>query len=344
MREVSIDSTKVRIPIEKVKDISPLITSKWILVNEETGEAITKDRKPYEYSHNGVKVRFSIERQITADQSQRDYLTFVLTSKALGKAYLNGLQKENIEIAYDFIIGSSLAQFTLGDMLEAECTDTDFKRDFQNYYGRDILNKLKSSSKLVKEGRGVTLFNKKDNAGIQFSDRRSDRYMTAPYLKVYSKALDLKSKSKEFAEVNGISVPTDYWRIETTIKNKKHWRKYGVNDTRLSSLLSLSQEKKEEILLSSIKAHLEPQIKERKQIEGITPDEQVWVNILTYLLEKGETYTAILGNILQGIEGSNKTKKRAKIDEIYQKYIKHTEGGQKAEKLEKTFQSMGYDF
>jgi hypothetical protein len=341
----SIDSTKVRIPIDQADYIDPKISAVWYLVNSETGESIDHDAKNYTHEVNGIKTRFAIEKQITADQTTKDFLTFVVTAKMIKGQYLQGLNSTNLQAAYDYIIGTGLVSFPYEALLKAECTDTDIKKDFSNPEGVAIVGKLRDQAKERKEGRAATVWEQKLNQGIQWNDRRTDKYMSQPYLKIYSKWCDLQSKSASFADYYGINVEQDYWRIETTVKNRKHWKRYKVTDTTLHNIVSLEQHTYEAIMTTALKAHLQPTTRTRAtDNDGLTPQDTITANTLNYLTQLGQTYGAIERTLLHGIQGANKSKHKTKLRALYEQHIVNTSEGRKMDKTHQVFEAIGYTF
>ena len=340
----SVDSFKIRIPIDQADDIHPNITAAWYLVNSETGEAIDKDGKSYEHIRNGIKTRFSIEKQITADQSVKEFLTFVVTSKTLEGRYLEGLTPGTIRQAYNYIQSTGLVKFSFDTFMQSELTDIDVKKDFDNPIGVVIVDKLKAQATPRAEGRAATIFRKKFNQGIQFSERKTNRFNTAPYIKVYSKWADLQKNSLDFASSYGINVAPFYWRIETTIKNKKHLKKHGITDSTLEGVVSLHQAKLEEIMTAALKAHLEPMTRQITKAEGLSPQERITANTINYLVELGQTYGAIERTLLDGLEGYNKSKHKAKLHSLYIDLVRPTSKGQESDKLNTVFEAIGYNF
>ena len=92
-----------------------------------------------------------------------------------------------------------------------------------------------------------------NNVGIQWSKhdlvRRS--YCSKQFLKLYAKLIELNSegKSKRFTDTYLRSLglnsynPMYFFRYETTIKNKAHFKSYGVDITTIKDLLELDLDK-----------------------------------------------------------------------------------------------------
>jgi len=239
---------------------------------------------------------------------------------------------------------TGLVKFSFNAMKAAECTDTDFKDDFINRSGKQLISYLQQNTNPIKSGRAATTFRGETNQGIQWSERKSTAFKTNPYLKVYSKHLDLISNSKEFADTYGIQVPEDYWRVETTVKNKKHWRTFGIEDTSLESLLSLSEDTKEKIMQTAMKAHLFPTKSQRRASEGISPKDRELYNLIMFCIELGQPYGVIEARYLQGQTSDNKSKKKKHLENIYKEYILKTDIGKESEKLDQALNRIGYYF
>lgn len=342
----SIDSTKVRIPTGHCSFIDPSITAVWYLVNYETGESLTKDSKSYDHEYKGIKTRFAIEKQITADQTVHEFLTFVITAKMIGKKYLEGITPDHLQTVYDYITGIGLASFTFDDFKRAQCTDTDIKKDFTNPEGVKIVGRLVEQAIPRKQGRAATLWKKKHNQGIQWNERGTDKFMTQPYLKIYSKWCDLQSKSASFADAHGIKVSPDYWRIETTVKNRQHWKKHDITDTTLWNIVNLEQDKLEDIMTTALRAHLEPTTRTRARASDgqLSPQDTVTANAMYFLIESGHTYGSIERTLLQGLTGHNKSKHKGRLKVIYQNHILPTPEGEKSDKVHQVFEAIGYTF
>jgi hypothetical protein len=340
----SVDSFKIRIPIDQAEEIHPNITAAWHLVNSETGEAIDQDAKSYEHIRNGIKTRFSIEKQITADQSVREFLTFVVTSKTLEGRYLEGLTADTIRQAYNYIQSTGLVNFSFDTFMQSELTDIDVKKDFDNPIGVKIVDRLKAQATPRAEGRAATIFREKFNQGIQFSERKTNRFNTAPYIKVYSKWADLQKNSLDFASSYGINVAPSYWRIETTIKNKKHLKKHDITNSTLQGIVSLPQGKLEEIMTAALKAHLEPMTRQTTKAEGLSPQEVITATMMHLLIGMDWTYEAIERTLLQHLNKSNRAKHRLKFRQIYESQILPTPKGQESDKLNTVFEAIGYNF
>jgi len=264
----------------------------------------------------------------------------------IGKRYLEGITADTLQAVYDYVIGTGLVSFTLESFINAQVTDTDIKKDFTNTEGLSILSRLLEQAIPRKEGRAATVFKQKYNQGIQWNDRRTDKFMTQPYLKIYNKWADFESNSVTFADAFGISVDSHYWRVETTIKNRQHWKAHKVTDTTLQNIINLDQSKQSDIMTTALKAHLEPttRIRAKADNERLSPQDTITANTIYFLTELGQTFGAIERTLLQGLDRVNKSKHKTKLKAIYDEQVKPTPEGKKMDRLNKVFESIGYNF
>ena len=343
VKKIALDSTKIRIPISLVYEISPEIVRTVMEVDAETSEYLSEYKKTsYLHQDKGISTFFKVETQQTRN-GKEDFFTMLITSKILGTRYLEGITADNVKSVYDYIQALGLVKFTFNTFLNAEVTDTDFKKDFQNHLGKSLLSWLYDRTNPIKKGRGCTKFNEKTNQGIQWSDRKTTNFKTAPYWKVYNKHMDLQTKSKDFAEAFGIEVQEDYWRSEVTVKNKNHWKTNNVKDTTLGNILSLSQEQLGQFFINAHRAHvmIAPQ---RTKREGITPAHRLYYNAIVALMDTGKAYFEVMQLLLIDLEGANKTKKTDLLNTIYQEHIKGTPEGLKTVQIDATLEDMGIVF
>jgi len=333
-----IDSFKIRIPLPRVEIIDHTINAHWSKVTEE-GEVLEEgqeNKKVYEYK--GIKTRFGIESQRDGEGRVYDYLTILVNSKTLKARYFEGITEDNVQVVYDYLINLKCVDFTLTSFLEGHCTDMDFKQDGktdEETYKRSK-RQFSQTTKLTKyKGDGIQVFSKKTNDGVQWSDRRTTKYMTSPYLKYYHKETELLHHSKEFystylqeEDVLGRV------RMETTIKNKDHFRRLGVEDTSLASLLTLSAEKKRFILRKAMSAHLEPRVHEIKNHSEMKPNQRLIYNAVVSMMQLGYKYDTAKEQLLSNFDDKvSKSRKGSELDEMYRVWIRGADVEHEAEIL-----------
>jgi hypothetical protein len=238
----------------------------------------------------------------------------------------------------------NVAYFSYDVFLCSECTDIDFKKDIKNHYFIEsipILVKHAKPSHL--SGRGVRSFRKKNNKGIQWSDRKGATLQN-PYLKIYHKSIELNFNSKEFKDEYLAEIDlSNIIRVEFTIKSMKHLRKFKIESQKLIDLLNLSQNIKSAMLKDIINTHLMSRIvKAEKPIGKISPTGVVFYNALNIISKR--TYmnkNMIIDSMLENIKNKTaKSRKKKKLNEIWNTYIQMQEHNKKKEKMISLFDAI----
>jgi hypothetical protein len=240
----------------------------------------------------------------------------------LQRDYFEGITEENIEKVHSYLMSLKIAEFSLATFRTGECTDVDYKKDFKC----EDIDALTLKLELLtipkkKKGEGVVRKARKDNKGVWWSDRRNTSITSAPYVKVYSKEVDLKYKSTTFADSYLIGQEVDdLARVEFTIKNKKHFRNYNVNSTALLVVTAIPQSILEEMLQISMSKHIERATRAREEEEGVTPKEQEMINLI-HLLQVNRVG---LNEAKRGLFGNLKRKTRERREKTFEEiWIKH---------------------
>ena len=240
-----------------------------------------------------------------------------------------------------------VVQFSLKELLKSECTDIDFKKDFkaEDQDMKEAFDLMRENSRPSSDyDKGNKLFWRKDNKGLQFNKRTTTKIKTAPFFKIYSKTLDLLNKSNVFAYAHFKEIPLDLWRMEFTIKNKKHLESFGHGNT-FSDLLSLSSEDIEHMGTTSLKAVLQQRVRENALCnDSIPPKDIMWVNALILLLDSGMHWTIIKKNIIGSITGSSRSRKDKQLDGLYDSYIRPIEQYSAALNVDSILNQIGYNF
>ena len=114
-------------------------------------------------------------------------------------------------------------------------------------------------------GNGCKVFTQGNHLGIQFSRRENTAISTGPFIKFYHKGIEITKAnndnklfySKYLKEKKNIDeFLKNRIRCEYTIKNKKHFKIFGVEDTSLKSILDIKQETKQIMLNTILQTHL----------------------------------------------------------------------------------------
>jgi len=171
---ISIDSFKIRIPIDDVQILDHVLLQVVDHVVRETGETISSETKnKHFYELPGLKLEVTKETQYYKKDQLGDFITLKITSKHLKERYFQGITSDNIQLLYNTIIDFKAVSFALETFLCAECTDIDFKRDYDDTTNSFMLmlEYMRMKSKPSKlQGRGYLPFNQANNKGLQFSN------------------------------------------------------------------------------------------------------------------------------------------------------------------------------
>lgn len=314
--KIEIDSFKIRLPFEQVTIIDESISGNWFLVNEVTGIYDEAEFKKNSLSFNidGIKTKFAIEKQVTGKKTVETFVIILINSKVLQKKYFQGITSYNLKSVYKYLISLKVIDFSFDTFLQSEITDVDFKRDRIQKNFKESLQQLYDLSKLRKDkGQGCRKFIKKNNLGIEYSDRRTTSINTAPFLKIYSKEIELKKGSKDSQSFYGKylnilgninNIITDRIRLEFTIKNKKHFRLFGIQDTSLKNISSLPQKIKKEMMIEILRKHLNIEndfkIKERqRELKNIY---KIILSFISILLNRDIPLQIIVETVIKRIE------------------------------------------
>jgi len=132
-------------------------------------------------------------------------------------------------------------------------------------------------------------------------------------------------------------------RIEATVKNKKHFRKFGITITTLASILSLSDDVKQDIICSALMAHLEPRTRMTRANDKLKPDDHVIYTLVVGMMGHGNSYESIRYLVTDGIENKtarNRTQK--KIDRIYNEHILGSKVDKTTKQIDIVFDIIGW--
>jgi len=342
---VALDSTKLRIPQNQVVNMKPEITEHWCLVNSATGEIADYKKKAYEHKQSGITTRFALEQQVTGDRTVKTFLTIGFNAKALQKDYLQGITMDNIKQVYDYIMSLDLCYFTFESFMNGEVTDTDFKKDV-SVNCKKLMTALRDHAIPKKEGAGMLVYDQDENQGIQFSNRKSTKTTTAPFWKAYNKGRELKYNSTEFSMEYRIEVEPNTTRVETTVKNKKHWKSFKVTDTTLQSVLSLEQEKLNQIISLNLKPHVtSKRTMKAPEYSEISPLDAFKVEAIALGIEVTKSVEGAFNLLVRGISCPvSKSRHKKQLRELYEAYVKDTDKAREAEHFDQVLNDIGWNW
>lgn len=241
----TIDSLKLRIPIEKVEILNDILGDEFWVFSKRSGEEIKDQnfkKNSYFHESNGCKTFYKIEKQIGKTGTVSTYLIILFTSKVLGIDYFKGIQRTTVLDSYERLMEQKVIFVTFENFMLGECTDTDIKIDLiPRIEAIKIIDSIYLLAKPKKRAiEGCSTYRRKTNLGIQFALRKTSMYVNCPYLKFYEKIRELKYSSEVFYQNNFVNapLPNEILRIETTIKNKKHFKHFGQQSTTLDSVIN----------------------------------------------------------------------------------------------------------
>ena len=345
------DSFRIRIPIQKVTIESSAFNAIVSKVVESTGEVLSSEKnKMMRVVNDGITSRYTIEREIS-DGRTGTYSTFIIlvvNAKMLRGKYFEGITIDNVRTVYEYLMDQKVVSFSFEDLISGQCTDIDYRKDF---YANEVLmmetlKVMEGNAKPNKDiDSGALLFDKKNNKGLQFNKRTTKEYLKAPYLKIYSKYWDLESKSNEFKQAHGIEASNDMWRIEYTIKNKKHLTHFGIGNT-LQEVLSVPQTTLKTALDKTLRTLLHGRIKVSREVnmDSIPPKDTVLLNALIYAMDTGKSWIMVKNQFLGSLEGSNRSKWGKALETLYSDYLRPISRYSAYEENDKILTAIGYTF
>ena len=344
---ISIDSFKIRIPIEDVQIINPEITSTKSLVNNLTGEVEREFKeRSYKVERDGIKIRFALEIQVQPKRAE--YLVILINAKILQERYFEGICQATLETLYLRLMAEKVVDFSMETFLRGQCTDVDIKKDFIN---EDLNKSIKIMIQNAKEhkqvNKGYNSFNQKTNKGIEFGKRKTATGFY-PYLKIYHKGLELRHKSNLFMDrhLQGKTSGIDNLvRMETTIKGKKAFRRHGIEDTSLGNIANLSQVDLQGIFNHALGIHLNKlNVRDTKPREGLTPTDQIILNSINDYMDGGLSIGIIKSRLTSNLSKETRALERGlkKIEGLYTNYIKGNNQDVQNKAQEDFFKEMGW--
>ena len=262
LNKPKIDSLRIRVPLSEVE------------VNTNHSEffrKLTTVNSDYEVIDEHVKTTYlNKDGIISCSYAVKsffgvDMLHIGFSSKSLKENYFQGINKSNIQKCFNFINQEGLIKISKEVFLNAEFVDVDFCIDY--YLDEEvatvsrvveICNELTRPMKQI----NAVPFKKKENTGIYWGhrDKVGRAYVKKQFLKYYAKAIELTYNSTAFyeeylykslnetlidAQGKVICKKNKYFdldkliRVETTIKNRAHFKSYNYNLKTLNDLLNL---------------------------------------------------------------------------------------------------------
>lgn len=371
LHQFSIDSCKIRLPIDMVSVKDNRLYDEYISVHKDNlldhgSIEIDEDhfkRKAVKIEKHGVKIHFLIQDFfVDAKGTQRKFLVMLINSKILGVNYFKGISQDTIKDVYDAIISLEVVTFNYESFIwNAKVSDMDVKVDFLQRdpvpFFAKIVSDCDKNKRSSFSNKGYRIFKGKTNKGIQFGSRK-DATLGSPFFKIYHKKTELFYNSAEFFskylqehfKSEGI-VQTDYnyiVRAEFTLKNKRFIEKFLNCDGSLEFILKVTQEQYRKAIQEIKKIHIAP-ITIKKVLDSLPPMDQMLLNALLMWnrLEPLAHYAEIQKIILSGLDGNARSRAKKKLEGLYFSYV--IEGYEdeiinEQEHLQKGLEIIGYTY
>jgi len=348
MRTWSIDSLRIRIPLSQCTIIDSELNSLQHIISSNTGEILESKLNTVRFvSNTGITTKVSITKEPIDKLRFELHAVILVNSKTLQKEYFTGITKDTLRQVYQYIMDLNVISFSFDSFKEAKCTDIDIKADISCTESamESAIKVLNSGSKEYRQlDKGVKSSWAKDNKMIQFNKRANTDFMTSPFLKIYAKSIELMSNSKEFVVNHLSSFPSDLWRIEYTLKNKKHLTAFNMPNT-FEALASCSQSQYELAYQRIMRTVLNGRIKsDRLKSNDVPPKDLIMLNAIIMCLDTGNTWSMVKKNLLGSLEASNRTKKSIYLDDLFDSYIKPIEAYSNYDRIDSVLEQIGYVF
>lgn len=344
LTKCSIDSFKLRIPLALLDSYDNSIVRSIQEVDEDTGEIeriFKKTCKTYDF--DCFKLTANIFRVKSID-----CLILLVNSKQIQDQYFYGITLDTIKTIYQIATQSNLMQCSFETFMTANCTDTDFKKDFpcvideykQMIRGLNVMGKSTS-----KRGQGVR--KQPNDLGIEFNSRVSAS-ISFPFVKVYHKQIELEEQSFEFADryLSDIDYQ-DVIRIESTVKDKRHFKNLlpELKDTSLNSILNLSTSQKDIIMADSFNRNLLPRTHNKvyKQ-EGMNQKDTYHLQILNILINQNK-YTPVeaINSIITTMDCKvAKSRLKKYLNKLYNDFIYQINYTEKTKNINTIYDLIGW--
>tara|TARA_R110001592_G_scaffold341948_1_gene631395 strand:+ start:281 stop:1384 length:1104 start_codon:yes stop_codon:yes gene_type:complete len=357
--QCSIDSLKIRIPTSELKDWDKLLNESMITVDAETKSIIDKEFKRYsqKFYLDNFSLYASIENIRISSNSTVDCVTLLINSKQLGSKYFDGITLYTIPIIYELVTSLKIIECSFDTFMNAGVTDIDFKKDFYIIFDeyKELIEGVRTMTRESKmKDSGHNPIKGKMNYGIEWSKRKTTKYLSAPFLKIYHKHFELSTPTKDKGSLDFANRylshidTTDIIRVETTVKNKEHLKRLeiGLKEFNLKEILSLSVENKDKILSKAFNTHLLPRSKSLsfKNKSELTPANQVYLKALLGLINEANfTFNRATNYLINSIDNaSSKSKTKKQLLELYNDHIKGTDYDAKSTNVENILDGLGW--
>lgn len=341
--DYAVDSLKYRISIEDCEKVSNELRSRTLEVDEYTGEVKAVKRKAKKMDN----LNFMVSRAKFTGGIFKDCVYIGIPAKVLRQNYFDGITADNVKSVYSAILNTNLVNISFEAFMKSGfATDVDIKKDVvfresslckkwhnQAAYYQDL---RKVATPSTKKGRGVALYNEKDNVGIDFGSRNSAT-IGYPYLKMYAKIAELMSPGTlDFTTkcLKGLDTSDllRLMRIEPTIKDKNHFQRVlGAFEPVLYNVLNLSQDELKRLTMYACQIHINKVTPSKKpRPNGLSPKDQVILNAINCAIMAGQSKYEVEHCFLSNIDCRvARSRMRKLFSDLYCNYSVASNKGEK---------------
>jgi len=325
----SMDSLRIRIPIQEVEILKPIEFNRFELVDKVTNEITDIKKDSVNLAESGISLY--LRKEVLSLNSMRgEFMVILINSKQLKERYFEGITKETAPLIYDYIISKGIIKFSYESFINAYCIDVDFKKDIKLKLDFNAVAKTLYSYTRLENKKTTRHINQKGNQGLEFSKRNITSNQQNPFIKLYNKEIELVNNSKDFTYkylTTHLNHLKRLCRIEYTIKNKKHFEQFNIKSTRLKNLLELSDSKKLEMCQKSLSKHLEynsiPEL--IKKDKSLTANDIIILNSIEIIINNQPNIN--INNLIEAITTNihreqTKREKRKYIKILYETHLK----------------------
>jgi hypothetical protein len=302
---VAADSCKISIPLDECevidKNLIELISKSSIntITGEQIDEKFTvgsahiRDNKNTDGTYFKIFLEPSQIVYINGKKTNKPFITILLNSKLNTVKYFDGIRASNYKDYYSIIMAENVFKCSYDSFKNARYNDTDVFFDFKST--PELFETFKTN--LRGSAINSTLFHsvsKLDNSGIWTPTKKFPREQATPkkpFIKFYSKQIDMENKSYNFAQA--YLQPSQYnnvYRCEVTIKNVAHKKRLGLDEAKtIWQFLNLDLKS---VLISIVKEYFT----EHKLIKaaGLTPQNYITLNQMNLIIQLGGTRAQIM--------------------------------------------------
>tara|TARA_R110001592_G_scaffold242634_1_gene503290 strand:+ start:589 stop:1644 length:1056 start_codon:yes stop_codon:yes gene_type:complete len=344
LTKCSIDSLKLRIPLALLDSYDKDIVRNNAIINIDTGN-IEK-----EFKETAKKYQFDTFK-LTANifkVNSIDCLILLVNSKQVAYDYFKGITLSTIRTIYELSISANILRCSFSTFMRANCTDTDFKKDFPcviDEYKQMISGLSTMGLQSTKRGYGVR--KQPNNLGIEFNSRDSAT-ISKPFVKVYHKEIELQENSFDFADryLSDINYK-NIIRIESTVKDKKHFMSLlpELKDTSLDSILNLNTSQKDIIMADSFNRNLLPRAHNKVyNQEGLNQKDLYHLQILNIFVNQNKyTSDEAINKIIFTMDCKvAKSRLKKYLFKLYNDYIYQINYTEKAKNINQIYDLIGW--